>query len=376
MRADPTRIAAQIVTGIGFLGAGAIIRQGLSIRGLTTAATLWVVAAIGMAAGAGYYAAAVIGTARRARCALAAARRRLPDREPLRGRERAAARRASRRRRAPAAVLDALEERRRQGRPIETRATRAIGAPRARRSSSRTGHDAGARRAARRLEDVSGVRWAELSAHARARRTRTSCASSARARRAGRSSCSTRTTIRPRTARRTTRTRAARRASAARRRRRALGDRRGLGDRGRRARRRARASQSARFGRGRPVGRLLAELDGVDGDGRRARYVCELVALVARRRGASRHRRRSKAGSPTSRAGSEGFGYDPVFVPDGEERTVAELGNEWKARELAPGALRARCAALRESRLLLAPLALQRVHQLSSAPKTMTFAIT
>ena len=51
---DPTRIAAQIVTGIGFLGAGAIIRQGLSVRGLTTAATLWVVAAIGMATGAGF----------------------------------------------------------------------------------------------------------------------------------------------------------------------------------------------------------------------------------------------------------------------------------------------------------------------------------
>ena len=60
---DPTRIAAQIVTGIGFLGAGAIIRQGLAIRGLTTAATLWVVAAIGLASGAGYYSAAVITTA-------------------------------------------------------------------------------------------------------------------------------------------------------------------------------------------------------------------------------------------------------------------------------------------------------------------------
>jgi len=59
---DPTRIAAQVVTGIGFLGAGAIIRQGLSVRGLTTAATLWVVAAIGMAAGAGYYSAATITT--------------------------------------------------------------------------------------------------------------------------------------------------------------------------------------------------------------------------------------------------------------------------------------------------------------------------
>ena len=63
VRTDPTRIAAQIVTGVGFLGAGAIIRQGFSVRGLTTAATLWVVAAIGMASGAGYYSAAVITTA-------------------------------------------------------------------------------------------------------------------------------------------------------------------------------------------------------------------------------------------------------------------------------------------------------------------------
>jgi putative Mg2+ transporter-C (MgtC) family protein len=63
VRADPTRIAAQIVTGIGFLGAGAIIREGLSVRGLTTAATLWVVAAIGMACGAGWYWAALVTTA-------------------------------------------------------------------------------------------------------------------------------------------------------------------------------------------------------------------------------------------------------------------------------------------------------------------------
>jgi putative Mg2+ transporter-C (MgtC) family protein len=62
VRADPTRIAAQIVTGIGFLGAGAILREGLSVRGLTTAGSLWVVAAIGMAAGAGYYWPAVVGT--------------------------------------------------------------------------------------------------------------------------------------------------------------------------------------------------------------------------------------------------------------------------------------------------------------------------
>jgi putative Mg2+ transporter-C (MgtC) family protein len=63
VRLDPTRIAAQIVTGIGFLGAGAILRQGLSVRGLTTAAGLWVVAAIGMASAAGYWSAALVGTA-------------------------------------------------------------------------------------------------------------------------------------------------------------------------------------------------------------------------------------------------------------------------------------------------------------------------
>jgi putative Mg2+ transporter-C (MgtC) family protein len=62
VRADPARIAAQIVTGIGFLGAGAIIREGLSVRGLTTAGSLWVVAAIGMASGAGYYTAAIFTT--------------------------------------------------------------------------------------------------------------------------------------------------------------------------------------------------------------------------------------------------------------------------------------------------------------------------
>lgn len=60
---DPTRIAAQIVTGIGFLGAGAIIRQGFDVRGLTTAASLWTTAAIGTAAGAGYYFGAAAATA-------------------------------------------------------------------------------------------------------------------------------------------------------------------------------------------------------------------------------------------------------------------------------------------------------------------------
>ena len=53
--ADPGRIAAQIIAGIGFIGAGAIIKEGFSVRGLTTAACLWLVAGIGMAVGAGLY---------------------------------------------------------------------------------------------------------------------------------------------------------------------------------------------------------------------------------------------------------------------------------------------------------------------------------
>ena len=60
---DPTRIAAQIVSGIGFLGAGAILKYGTSIRGLTTAASLWATAAVGMAVGAGSWIVAVVGTA-------------------------------------------------------------------------------------------------------------------------------------------------------------------------------------------------------------------------------------------------------------------------------------------------------------------------
>ena len=59
---DPTRIAAQVVSGVGFLGAGTIIVRGVSVKGLTTAASLWVVAAIGMAAGAGFYVGAVGAT--------------------------------------------------------------------------------------------------------------------------------------------------------------------------------------------------------------------------------------------------------------------------------------------------------------------------
>jgi XTP/dITP diphosphohydrolase len=88
--------------------------------------------------------------------------------------------------------------------------------------------------------------------------------------------------------------------------------------------------ESARSGGDDPVGWLLTQLTGVEGDARRARYVCELVAVapageefrgtgtLAGRIGHEPH-------------GSEGFGFDPIFVPKGEEHTVAELGNEWKA---------------------------------------------
>ncbi len=61
-RVDPTRIAAGIVTGVGFLGAGAILRQGGDVRGMTTAAEIWVAASLGMAVGFGYYRIAVFAT--------------------------------------------------------------------------------------------------------------------------------------------------------------------------------------------------------------------------------------------------------------------------------------------------------------------------
>lgn len=61
-RVDPTRLAAQVVTGVGFLGAGAIFRYGLDIKGLTTAASIWAVSALGLAAGAGLYFLALAGT--------------------------------------------------------------------------------------------------------------------------------------------------------------------------------------------------------------------------------------------------------------------------------------------------------------------------
>src|ERR1051325_5868244 len=63
VRIDPTRMAQGIMTGIGFLGAGVIVKEGASVRGLTTAASIWITAAIGILAGVGFYFPVVIATA-------------------------------------------------------------------------------------------------------------------------------------------------------------------------------------------------------------------------------------------------------------------------------------------------------------------------
>jgi XTP/dITP diphosphohydrolase len=107
---------------------------------------------------------------------------------------------------------------------------------------------------------------------------------------------------------------------------------------------------SARFGGDDPVARLLEALRGVEGEGRRARYVCELVCI------SPQGEELRGTGTLEGRIGyeprgSEGFGYDPIFLPLGEERTVAELGNAWKALH----SHRARAA-----RVLLAALASSR----------------
>lgn len=62
LRADITRVASQVVVGIGFLGGGAILRHGASVRGLTTAANLWTVSAVGLTVGFGFYFAAAVTT--------------------------------------------------------------------------------------------------------------------------------------------------------------------------------------------------------------------------------------------------------------------------------------------------------------------------
>ena len=59
---DPARLGAQVINGIGFLGAGAILREGFTVRGLTTAASVWVVACLGLSVGMGYYVLTAVGT--------------------------------------------------------------------------------------------------------------------------------------------------------------------------------------------------------------------------------------------------------------------------------------------------------------------------
>jgi XTP/dITP diphosphohydrolase len=102
--------------------------------------------------------------------------------------------------------------------------------------------------------------------------------------------------------------------------------------------------RTARWAAGDPVGRMLAALEGKDE--RRARYVCVLVAL------APDGRELLTAGTldgaiAAAAAGREGFGFDPVFVPDGETQTVAELGDAWKETH----SHRARAAAALAGRL-------------------------
>ena len=90
--------------------------------------------------------------------------------------------------------------------------------------------------------------------------------------------------------------------------------------------------RSARYAPGEDANaKLLEELRAVEGDARRARYVCELVLISPEGkelRGTGIFEGRI-ADQPRGR---EGFGYDPVFIPDGEAQTVAELGNDWKSR--------------------------------------------
>ena len=382
VRADPTRIAAQIVTGIGFLGAGAIIRQGLAVRGLTTAATLWVVAAIGLAAGAGYYAAAVITTAdrrssRSGRCASLAYR--VIDARPAGGaarRRRARAgesrrasqllgerlrRRAARRRRSssedearPRAIVDAAPDR-----PASTRAVAVLSD----------------------LEYVLGVRWRRVSAALASANAHKAAELARVAARLGARAARRRRATRPRSGatllRERARQGALRRGEVAPRGR--VGARRGLGHRGRGARRRGRAIRSARWRRRRRASRrLLAALDGARAS-RRARYVCELVAIAPDGQRAARHGRRSRARIAEEPRGSGGLRLRPDLRP-GRARSGRwpSSATTWKAStRTAPG--RSASSAYVAGPDACSPRGSARRrprHQLISAPKTITFAIT
>ncbi len=87
--------------------------------------------------------------------------------------------------------------------------------------------------------------------------------------------------------------------------------------------------RTARWAAGSPVERMLEALDGVDE--RRARYVCAIVAVAPDGREVVAEGTLEGSIARVA-AGTEGFGFDPVFVPAGETRTVAELGNAWKQR--------------------------------------------
>jgi XTP/dITP diphosphohydrolase len=105
--------------------------------------------------------------------------------------------------------------------------------------------------------------------------------------------------------------------------------------------------ESARSGGDDPVGWLLDRLDGVED--RRARYVSELV-IVSPAGDDLRGTGTLEGRIATEPRGTEGFGFDPVFIPAGEERTVAELGNEWKRENSHRArAARALLASLRET---------------------------
>ena len=315
------RIAAQVVTGIGFLGAGAIIRQGLSVRGLTTAASLWLVAAIGMAAGAGWWQAATIATAgalltlwplrefahrlvvrvrpedeQRLVVDLAAAQAApvLAALEGLGGRVSQFQLYETRR---PGLVLT-VEFREQRGLNRRSEAGRAGRGPRRAvgrlkaRLASQNEHKLAELRAALPAWEL-GLLDASPSARRRARPTTRTPPPSA---------------LRPRPCSRR------------------LGPGRGLGIEA--ARSAAGRASSRRAGRTtasrRCSTRSRAWTTGV-------RATCASSSPSGRTARRSEARERSKARSRTSR-GSEGFGYDPIFVPEGETRTVAELGNNWKAR--------------------------------------------
>ena len=342
---DPTRIAAQIVTGIGFLGAGAIIVRGINVRGLTTAATLWVVAAIGMAAGTGYYEVAV-GTSVLVLVSLG----------PL---KLLSARLVSRVRPEEAMLGINLAE--------DGEGTRVLGADRGARRRDRVGRLRGRADARRRAAGLPPVGVGEGGGGGRA----------ARRRRAGAvAAVGPVARLCSRNGHKLEELRAAlpgwelelldadgpwpaedgatyednARGKAVFGRRVGAGEEWMLGEDsgieaialGGRP-----GVESARWA-GDGVARLLEEL--ADAEDRRARYVCAIVCLTpdgeellgtGTLEGAIAHERR----------GDEGFGYDPIFVPDGETRTVAELGDEWKRRH----SHRARAAAALVSSLSAAP---------------------